>query len=68
MTQILLYITLLYKNTFSNSVQSDAGEQKYNFYMQLQQPVKISIKREKKTGYVVCFAIVKPKRASHLII
>lgn len=35
MIQIPLNIPLLYKNTFSNGVQSDAGEQKYNFYMQL---------------------------------
>lgn len=68
MIQIPLNITLLYKKTLSNGVQSDAGEQKYNFYMQLHQPVKISIKGEKKIGYVICFAIVNPKRASHLII
>lgn len=68
MIQIPLNITLFSKNLFSNGVQSDAGEQKYNFYMQLHQPVKSSIKGEKKTGYVICFAIVKPKRASHLII
>lgn len=34
----------------------------------LHQPVKNSIKEEKKTGYMICFAIVKNKRASHLII
>lgn len=47
MIQVPLNITLFYKNMFSNIIQSDAGKQKYNFYMQFAPACQKQHKRER---------------------
>lgn len=56
MIQVPLNITLFYKNMFSNIIQSDAGKQKYNFYMQFAPACQKQHKRERgkqATWYVL---------------